>query len=59
VSERLRTKHAEPNHRESDEITPAMAAAASMARGRLRFGSTVSPTWQAAASKAGAANPIR
>ena len=41
------------------KYTPAMAAAANMARGTLRFGSTVSPTWQAAASKAGAANPIR
>ena len=41
------------------KYTPAMTAAANMARGTLRLGSIVSPTWQAAASKAGAAKPIR
>src|SRR5665648_430485 len=38
---------------------PAMPADASMARGTFLAGSLVSPTWQAAASKAGAVNPIR
>src|SRR5262245_59734053 len=35
-----------------------MAALATIARGTLRLGSIVSPTWQAAASNAGAAKPI-
>ena len=39
--------------------SPASAPLASIARGTLRCGSRVSPTWQAAASKAGAAKPIR
>ena len=38
---------------------PAIAPLAKIARGTLRAGSLVSPTWQAAASKAGAANPTR
>ncbi len=38
---------------------PAMPADASMARGTFLVGSLVSPTWQAAASKAGAVKPIR
>ena len=38
---------------------PAMSAEASMARGTFLLGSFVSPTWQAAASKAGAVKPIR
>ena len=37
----------------------AIAALAHIARGTFRSGSRVSPTWQAAASNAGAANPIR
>ncbi len=37
----------------------AMAPLASIERGRFLAGSAVSPTWQAAASKAGAAKPIR
>ena len=37
----------------------AIQALAYMARGTFLSGSTVSPTWQAAASKAGAAKPIR
>ena len=37
----------------------AMAPDANMARGIFLTGSIVSPTWQAAASKAGAANPTR
>src|SRR4051812_1132659 len=36
-----------------------MLAAPYIARGTLRVGSFVSPTWQAAASNAGAAKPIR
>ena len=36
-----------------------MPPLASIARGTLRTGSIVSPTWQAAASNAGAAKPIR
>jgi hypothetical protein len=37
----------------------AMPPEANIARGRLRTGSFISPTWQAAASNAGAAKPIR
>ena len=36
-----------------------MPALTNMARGTLRSGFFVSPTWQAAASKAGAAKPTR
>ena len=39
--------------------SPAIAPLAKTARGTLRFGSLVSPTWQVAASKAGAAKPTR
>ena len=41
------------------KYSDARPALANMARGTLRLGSTVSPTWQAACSNAGAAKPIR
>ena len=41
------------------KYTLAIAPLASMARGTFFSGSLVSPTWQVAASKAGAAKPIR
>src|SRR5262249_360715 len=41
------------------KYTAAIRALASIARGTLRFGLIVSPTWQEAASKAGAAKPMR
>src|SRR3954447_25510593 len=41
------------------KYTDAIAPDAYIARGTLRVGSRVSPTWQAAASNAGAAKPIR
>ncbi len=41
------------------KYSPASRPLASIARGTARVGLIVSPTWQAAASKAGAAKPIR
>jgi hypothetical protein len=41
------------------KYSEAMAPEANIARGSERSGSFISPTWQAAASKAGAANPMR
>lgn len=38
--------------------TPASKPLANIVRGTTLAGATVSPTWQAAASKAGAANPM-
>ena len=43
----------------SAKNSPASKPLASMARGTAWFGLMVSPTWQAAASKAGAAKPIK
>ena len=39
--------------------TPAIAPLAKTARGRFFTGSRISPTWHVAASKAGAAKPMR
>jgi len=39
--------------------SPAIAPLANTARGRLRAGSFISPTWRVAASNAGAAKPTR
>jgi len=41
------------------KYSPAKAALTNIARGTLRVGSTVSPTWHPAASNAGAANPTK
>ena len=51
----------EPSHTRGSTTknSPAIAPLAKMARGTLRAGSFVSPTWQVAASNAGAAKPTR
>jgi hypothetical protein len=51
----------EPSHTRGKAMKkrPAMAPLAKIARGTLRAGFLVSPTWQAAASNAGAAKPTR
>jgi hypothetical protein len=51
----------EPSHTRgrTTKNSPAIAPLAKTARGTLRAGSLVSPTWHAAASKAGAAKPTR
>ena len=60
LAELLGAEHAQPDDRQRDEVDAGHAGRRQHgARHVAWLGSLVSPTWQAAASKAGAANPIR
>jgi hypothetical protein len=57
--QRAGARGAEPDDGDRDEVQRRHAGGRVDGRGTLRSGSIVSPTWQVAASKAGAAKPMR